>query len=831
MPDALLTSLSAMSAQQRAMEVTSHNIANAATPGYTRQRVELQAKNPEDLKPGQMGRGVDLTAIRRVVDDLVGQRLRQAEGESGRLDTLKSNLEVVQQAFNEPGENGLSAVIGAMYSAIEDLSNNPESAAARSSTVAAITTWTGAVADLGLRLQEIRDDLQVSVDGAIGQVNALSGSIVRLNQQIRTQIAMGNSPNDLMDQRDTRLGELGRLVDGRVVFDPRTKAATVLVNGQMLIGPDVGVTLRSSEDAEGNLSFVSDLGASMAIAGGSLGALADLHRNVVPGVAGQLDDLVSTVAREMNARQATGTSNSMRTGLWSGDRVLSGLDATLDLDAADLEPSSPGQPGIPEAFAPSFTDAGGAATTRNLTINVLDTTTGQAAKYTIRYDPAVGSGTRSLADLASAINTGRGGGFSLFPPLAGIPGVRATLASADGGVRFQIRADAPTQSLDFSAALDVAPGATAWTGTGAVAVSGTALPALGIERVGIEVNASGTGLDVISRNPVTGGSTILGSVAIPGVGANTAVINGLTITADAGTYRAGDRFAVALTPGTGAVLDPATGLAGPHIQAATWSSGNPVLAIKGRYGNTLSDPALGWSMRVVSAGVVGAKAGTAAPANPPVVEFTVWTGTPSSPIQQKIVKTLDDSLRAGQPIILVDGVYATVGAGTFTTAGQQVSFGVDGDPDQAGLLPALGINQMLRCDGTAASLELDQALVDDPTRMATGTTRNEGDNSNVLRQLDLRKQAVFGTSGSFRFEDAYLGIISDVGVRVDETGRLGENQDSLKASLQHQRDSVSGISIDDEVGALILQQQAYGAAAKMVSAARENIQTLLDILR
>ena len=71
--------------------------------------------------------------------------------------------------------------------------------------------------------------------------------------------------------------------------------------------------------------------------------------------------------------------------------------------------------------------------------------------------------------------------------------------------------------------------------------------------VGIEVNASGTGLDVISRNPVTGGSTILGSVAIPGVGANTAVINGLTITADAGTYRAGDRFAVALTPGTGAV--------------------------------------------------------------------------------------------------------------------------------------------------------------------------------------------------------------------------------------------------------------------------------------
>jgi flagellar hook-associated protein FlgK len=305
----------------------------------------------------------------------------------------------------------------------------------------------------------------------------------------------------------------------------------------------------------------------------------------------------------------------------------------------------------------------------------------------------------------------------------------------------------------------------------------------------------------------------------------------LTVTVGAGTYRAGDRFGVGLHETTGAVLDPATGLAGPHVQTSTWSAANPALSIKGRYGNTLSDPALGWSMRVVTAGVVGAKAGTAAPNNPPVVQFTVWTGTSASPVQQTIVKTLDDSLRAGQPINLVDGVYATVGAGTFATAGEEVAFTVDGDPDQAGLLPALGINQLLRCDGTAASVELDEALVDDPTRLTTGTTREEGDNSNVVRQLGLRREASFGTSGSFRFEDAYLGIISDVGVRVDETGRQGENQDSLKASLQHQRDSVSGISIDDEVGALILQQQAYGAAAKMVSAARENIQTLLDILR
>ncbi len=831
MPDALLTSLSALSAQQRAMEVTSHNIANSATPGYTRQRVEMQAKAPENANPGQMGRGVNLVAIRRVVDDLVGQRLRQAEGESGRLDSLKSNLEVVQQAFNEPGENGLSAVIGKMFSAIEDLSSNPESAAVRSSASAAVTTWAGAVADLGDRLTNIADDLRASVDGTVRQVNGLASEIMVLNRQIRAQVAGGNNPNDLFDQRDMRLADLGKLVDGRVVTDPRTQAVTVLVNGQMLIGPDVAVTLRADRDANNHLSLVSSAGGAMPITGGSLGALAELDTNTLPGIAGQIDNLVSSVAKEMNARQATGTSNSLHTNIWSGDRVLSVHDADLDLDDPALVPTSAGQPGIPTVFAPSYTDANGAAVARNLTINVLDTTTGVASKYTVRYDPNVGSGTRSLSDLASAINTGRGGGFTLYPPLAGIPGVNATLASADGGVRLQIRAISATQSIDFSPALDTAPGATAWTGTGAVSLSGTASPALGVERVNVEVDAAGTGIQVVSRDPVTGGSTVLGSLAIPLAGSATTVINGMTLTVQAGAFRAGDRFGVGLQAGSGAVLDPATGLPGPHAQASTWTAGNPALSIKGRYGNTLSDPSLGWSMRVVTAGVVGAKAGTAAPNNPPVVQFTVWTGTAASPVQKVITKTLDDSQRAGQPIDLVDGVYATIGAGTFATAGEQVGFTVDGEADQAGLLPALGINQMLHCDGTASSLALDADLADDPSRFATGTTRNEGDNSNVIRQLNLRKQASFGTAGSFRLEDAYLGIISEVGVRVDETTRLGDNQDALKASLQHQRDSVSGISIDDEVGALILQQQAYGAAAKMVSAARENIQTLLDILR
>ncbi len=830
MPDALLTSLSALSTQQRAMEVTSHNIANAATPGYTRQRVEMLARTPEDVKPGLVGRGVDIAAIRRVTDDMVSARLRQAEGESTRLTTLKTNLEVVQQAFNEPGDNGLAAVTGRMFSGLEDLSSNPESAAMRASAVASITTWSDTVADLGDRLQQVRDDLQTGLEGDIAKVNLLTSSIVQLNRQIRNQVALGNNPNDLMDQRERQLMELGGLVDGRVLTDPRSQTTTVLVNGQMLVGPDSALAVVPDRDADGNLVIGTAGGPPLNVSGGSLGALYDLHRNLVPGIVSSLDSLVSSLAQRMNAIQSTGVSNSLRVDTWVGDRVLTPVGTGIDLDDPTQAPVGVSSAGIPATFAPSFVDSTGAATTRNLTINVLDTVTGVSAKYTVRYDPTSGDGSRSLIDLVSAINTGRGGGFSLHPPLAGITGVSASLAAADGGYRLQLRAASTTTAIDFSPTLDNEPGRTAWTGTGAVAVSGTASPALGVERINAEVNAAGTGINLVSRDPATGAATVLGSLAIPGVGSASTVINGLTLAVDAGTYRAGDRFGVTLLA-SGAVADPSTGLAGTHTQASTWSAANPVLDIKGRYSNTLSDPAQKWSMRVVTAGVVGAKAGTASPNNPPVVQFTMWTGTTSTPVQKTIVKTLDDSLRAGQPIELVDGVYATVGAGTFATAGQQVDFTVDGDPDQAGLLPALGINQLLHCDGTAASLRLDATLRDDPTLIASGRTRNEGDNSGALQLLALRKQTVFGTSGTYRFEDAYLAAVSDVGVRVDETTRLGDNQAALKASLEHQRAGVSGVSIDDEVGALILQQQAYSAAAKMVSAARENIQTLLEILR
>src|SRR3954470_18946354 len=127
MPDALLVGLSGPQAQQRAAEDTSHNIANATTPGYTRQQANLTTNGPEAVAIGQIGRGVTVESIKRLANDLVIERLRQAQSEDKRLGTLSETLKAAELVFNEPGDTGLSATINKLFASFEDLSNNPES--------------------------------------------------------------------------------------------------------------------------------------------------------------------------------------------------------------------------------------------------------------------------------------------------------------------------------------------------------------------------------------------------------------------------------------------------------------------------------------------------------------------------------------------------------------------------------------------------------------------------------------------------------------------------------------------------------------------------------
>lgn len=716
MPDALIIGLSALQAQQRSMEVTSHNIANVATPGYSRQRSELSSPVPENGSPGQRGRGVDVVAIRRLSDGLLTEQIRKSSTEEGRLGLTSQTLDAMQAVFNEPGESSLSGAVNSLFSVFQQLSNNPESPGIRAAAVEEVKTLTQIINGMGQRLEDLRNDLGSQLSLEASAINGLTKQIASLNSEIRRQVATGSEPNDLLDQREQLMNELSGHIDLRVRIDPVTQAALVESSGRLIVNADKSVNVQVGSSLD-DLSLVfSDSGESLHASSGKVGALLTLHATTIPAVIDRIDALAQTIAFEMNAVHAVGVNADSRIDRFLSQTIIAGNQLDVDLDSITQAQGDNLGAGIPEPFLPRFTDINGVSQARDLTINVRNDATGIATKYIIRYEPGAGAtpAGRSLQNLIDVVNTGSGGGFSLQPPQAGIPGLTATAIPVDGGVRLELRA-ANGSSLDFSRALDTRPSAEAW-------------------------NAGWTG---------------------------------------------------------------------------------PAVDLKGRYtGNLAYDPANQWRMDVVTGGVIGDATA------PPVVSFTWFEDVAGSPVARTTTTTLDATFRAGKPVPIGDGTYLTFASGSLI-AGQSLDLMVDGNPDQARLLSALGINTLFQ-GADARTLTIADPIRADPSRLAVGQSRVDGDNSNILSMLGLRNRAIM--PGGVTTDEYLTTMVADVGSQVDLTKRLDSNQSAVRAALDNRRDKVSGVSIDEEVGNLILQQQAYTAAARIITTAQENIRTLLDLL-
>jgi flagellar hook-associated protein 1 FlgK len=716
MADALLIGLSALQAQQRSMEVTSHNIANVATPGYSRQRSDLVSPTPENTSVGQVGRGVTVEGIRRLNDAMLTEQIRKSSTEEGRLELSTTTLDAMQAVFNEPGDASLTTSVNSLFTVLQQLSNNPESVGIRAAAVEQIATFTHLINGMGDSLASLREDLagQLAIETKV--INGLTKQIASANVEIRRQTSLGNSPNDLLDQRERLIDELSGHLDVRVRIDPNDQVATIEAGGRMVVGATSSVDIAVGSSQDRICLLFGDTGGTLNALSGRTGAILELHGTTLPSVIGQLDQVAVAFAAEMNAVHSVGVNATNRIDRFVSTNVIATDQTGVNLDSATQALGANGGAGIPGAFLPDFTDENGVSQARDLTINVVDNATGVSTKYIVRYSPGIGPvpATRSLDDLIAAINTGSGGGFSIHPPQAGIPSLTASALAVDGGVRLELRAD-PGHSLDFSRSLDSRPSSEPW-------------------------NSAWTG-----------------------------------------------------------------------------SSAD----LKGRYTGSLAyDPARQWRMSVVSGGSIGD------PTAPPVISVDWYEDVQGSPVARTTTTTLGPGFAVGKPLAIGDGVYLSFNGPTLTT-GESLDLMVDGAPDQARLLGALGINGLFQ-GSSARTLAVDQAIRTDPSRLAVGNTRVAGDNSNVLALIGVRNRAVMPGGAS---TDSYLAsMVSGIGAQVDLNKRLGSNQDALRQALENRRDQISGVSIDEEVGHLIVQQQAYTAAARVITTAQENIRTLLDLI-
>ncbi len=225
----------AVFAQKRGLEVTGHNVSNANTEGYSRQRVEFNTMYPytdpamnRPALPGQLGTGVRIEQIKRLRDRFLDLQYREEMQTWGRWDTRDIALKRVEEFFNEPSDSSLRQYMDEFWEALESLHVNPEDPAIRESVREKALTLTRLIRHLSEEMSSYRKDLNEEIKMKVEEVNSYIDQIADLNRQIQMIKGIGDNPNDLEDRQDLLVEKLSKIVDISVDEDPNGGVILVL---------------------------------------------------------------------------------------------------------------------------------------------------------------------------------------------------------------------------------------------------------------------------------------------------------------------------------------------------------------------------------------------------------------------------------------------------------------------------------------------------------------------------------------------------------------------------------------------------------------------------
>ncbi len=352
---------------QATLDITGHNVANANTPGYTRQVASIQTTAPYaapsmyNIQPGQFGTGVMVGEIRRLRDEFIDMQIRNESQASGYWEAMQTTLDTIEMILNEPGDQGLRAVLDGLWEAWQSLSESPESDAVREVVKERGMAVADAFHHMYNQLIALRRDLNSQVKAKVEEINSIARQLADVNGQIKAVILSEQVPNDLLDRRDLLLDKLSRLVDAQIIIESN-ETATVLIGGAPLVMGGRTVSLGLNTDSDGMYQVVWDLdpeshpgtvitgrpagSADMEVvinSGELLGLLeargfAENSRlgrvqNLVPNLMNSLNQLAKAVILDTNAIHRQGYSLNNQTGIPDGTNFF--------LQDPDLDPNDP----------------------------------------------------------------------------------------------------------------------------------------------------------------------------------------------------------------------------------------------------------------------------------------------------------------------------------------------------------------------------------------------------------------------------------------------------------------------------------------------------------
>ncbi len=326
---ALSIAVSALRAHTYAVETTSHNIANAATPGYRRQRTELRTAFPRNGALGPMGAGVEASRITRATDRLADLRVRGSSAQAAYFGTRAELLQKVEDVFGEP-EQGVTKELTAAWEAFSTLAVSPNDDAARYQVLSALNGVADRVNEINTALGQLSADASQRLSSDIDEANSTIARLAEINKLARIP---GGLPADLADERDRALDSLATSLGAQSSIDDDGRVR-VTMNGLAVVDGDRSVPLTVT--GTGTVTHPS----GPITLGGTVGGLQAAVTTDIADAKAQLDSFVTGFMSALNTVHATGFTPSGAAGgplmaIVSGKLTVS-VTQPSDLAAADV---------------------------------------------------------------------------------------------------------------------------------------------------------------------------------------------------------------------------------------------------------------------------------------------------------------------------------------------------------------------------------------------------------------------------------------------------------------------------------------------------------------
>ncbi len=820
---------------QTALDITGHNIANASTPGYSRQVPNIVTTSPWHAPmingssgAGQLGTGVDVAYIQRMRDTFVDSQIRNENETDGYWTSMENSLSKVEVILNEPSDDGLRAVMDQFWQSWQDLSINPESEAVRAVVSQRGMALSEAFKHTYQQLIDLRDDVNAEVKIKADNINAIAVQIADLNQQILAISVANKQPNDLCDKRDLLIDELSKLADVNIHEDKNNMIALQL-GDRMLVDGISYKQLGASKDDQGMYMLIwKDTQNRAQIEGGELRGLLDArgkskleqervpseYKELIPTMIDQLNTMAKSIIVKTNELHRGGYSLNNKTG--SPD-INAGVENNFFYapdDPANFQNWAQFMQVRQEiefdpkniAAASSRTwDKNGKPLNFGDGSNALKIAELKHSLNKIEYDiktEAIGIDLNSAVSLSYIIDDGSVRKTITLPPpntFADMQGLVKELQKQLDNNKMDVKVRSDGLELFFSSNtvsnLEIINPSSGITDLKTNGIQN------GEYQVDTTVSTGGAGdaklLEIQHYNQKTAksifGSGSIGTLANLGLALNASIE--LTVTAvDAASGRVTYNYLSHEYNRNGTTGPDSSGTftlqyGGPANQAVT--IGAVTFDVTGLNTKTNAEAA---ELKVGDKGVLNLTAATPAAAYQKVdINFDYNNPRPNNPVPSKQSFIFDD--------LKLDTKTTTIHFFTLNDKRDSELFGQSYDGDiqlTTGTLATANPN-VNPTTNPAAHFSYYKGTLEDSGRVQTVT-----------------------------IDDYWRALAADVGVKSQEAQRMVNNQEVLLGQLENKRQEVSGVSLDEEMTNMIKFQQGYNAAARFITAIDEALNTIIN---